>query len=199
MRAGSLASWMLVLKAFCWCPKLWFGRPGASIFAHCWTILAPWGHPGRPWEQQQEGRLGVWSRNLSNFETIWESLCESFLGTHGYTNIFVFAGLFTDHVLYQFWGEFWVHELSKKHFFRETEWWWFQAPFLILSLRCLRNSNFGEGLKFLNVSRPRESPTISEITNFLLKQICWNRCWNHPIAKSLGRNLELIPSECLIS
>ena len=52
-----------------WCLKLWFGRPGASILAPLEVILASWGHPGRPWEQQ-EGHVGIQGRIFIDFGMI---------------------------------------------------------------------------------------------------------------------------------
>ena len=41
------------------------------------TMLVPRGHPGRP-SEQQEGHVGVWSRFLIDFGTVWERHFESF-------------------------------------------------------------------------------------------------------------------------
>ena len=40
--------------------------------------MVPWGHPGSP-SEQQEGHVVVWTRNLSDFVTIWELHFDRFL------------------------------------------------------------------------------------------------------------------------
>jgi len=46
------------------------------------AILASWGHPGRPWEQQ-EGHVGIQGRIFSDFGMILGPHFESFSGTEG--------------------------------------------------------------------------------------------------------------------
>ena len=58
----------IIWKAWC----LHFGIPS--------TILAAWGHPGTPWEQQ-EGRVGVQNQIVIDLVMILGLHFESFLGS----------------------------------------------------------------------------------------------------------------------
>ena len=57
------------------------------------SILTPWGHPGRPWEQQ-EGHGGDPEVEFDDFGRIWGLHFESFSGTEGWKFGSVFGFVF---------------------------------------------------------------------------------------------------------
>ena len=84
-----------------------FGTSGASY-------LAPWDHPGRPWEQQDGLEMVVY-RILFDWRVILRPVHIRFLSSRRLKFHFV-SGLFTGHFVIDFWIEISTSGTSKSRF-----------------------------------------------------------------------------------
>ena len=78
-----------LLLGHCCCRKLSFERHGASNWVPWGTILAPWGHPGGPWEQQEE-HVDIWNQ-IFNLEMIVGLHFDSVLRSDGLDTVLFVA------------------------------------------------------------------------------------------------------------